>query len=353
MELASHSKRSVPIPHPESLFCKIESSIDENRIKYDIIYKQYNDFVGTVNVIFKKIWYFIKLTRPLFLFGGALLYLLGTCMAVVDGAQMSIQNYIIGQLLVTSIQLMTQYSNEYFDLEGDRLNPNRTWFSGGSGVLATGEIAPQTALYTSVFFFGLSIVLLCVAGIRVPIVFVLGLISLLAAWSYSGPPLSLSKTGWGELSASLVVAFLVPVTGYAMQSGGRIDIISLLATCLPLILIHFAMLIAFQIPDRFADRAAGKRTLCVRIGEQNAVLLHNLAILTAFCIMIAFSILHWPGARFAWLALPLAALQLWMVRTAIIRQVFKFQWLTMGAISLFAITSALWLAGFAWLVLPM
>ena len=62
---------------------------------------------------FKKVFSFIKLTRPLFLLGGALLYILGTCMAVVDGARFSLQNLILGQLLVTSIQLMTQYSNEY------------------------------------------------------------------------------------------------------------------------------------------------------------------------------------------------------------------------------------------------
>ena len=319
-------------------------------LNYDIIYARYV-FLGTDAVSLNKIRSFIKLTRPLFLLGGALLYLLGTFVAVFTGVIFNIQNYIIGQLLVTSIQLMTQYSNEYFDQEADQFNSARTWFSGGSGVFAAGELSPKTAytatLITSVF----SLVFLFAAGLQVPLVFALGLVSFLAAWSYSGPPLSLSKTGWGELSASLVVAFLVPVTGYVMQSGGKISPI-LLVICLPLIMIHFAMLVAFQIPDRFSDQASGKRTLCVRIGEVWAARVHNLAILLAFCLIIVLTVNHWPGSQFAWLALPLAVWQLWSIRHILRRQSPNFQLLTIGALGLFAVTSGLWLAGFAWLLRP-
>lgn len=301
---------------------------------------------------FKKIFNFIKLTRPLFLMGGFLLYLLGTCIAVVNGAHFNLQRWALGQLLVTSIQLMTHYSNEFFDLESDRLNDSRTWFSGGSGILASGALSPKTAYRATIVISIVSLVLLIIVGLQVPVVAVLGVVSFLAAWSYSGPPLYLAKSGWGELSASLVVAFLVPLTGYAMQSGGELSPI-LLITCLPLILIHFAMLIAFQIPDRFSDQASGKRTLCVRFGTIRAVYLHNLAILLAFCLIVVLTIIHWPGSQFAWLALPLALLQTWLIRRSVEHQRMNFQWLTIGALSLFAVTAGLWLAGFARLVLPM
>jgi 1,4-dihydroxy-2-naphthoate octaprenyltransferase len=300
----------------------------------------------------RKIWYFIKLTRPLFLVGGVLLYSLGALMALSQGARLNIFNWVTGQVLVTAIQLMTQYSNEYYDLEGDRLNASRTWFSGGSGVLSSGLISPRVALTIALALAGVSLLVLVVASLQVPLVAFFGLAGLLAAWSYSGPPLALARAGWGELSASLVVAFFVPLVGYSMQSGGRITP-SLLVVCLPLVLIHFAMLIAFQIPDRPSDEATGKRTLCVRLGEERAIRLHNLSILLAFGIILALTILRWPGTQFAWLTLPLAVWQSITIRRYITPSASTpaFGWLTFRALSLFAVTATLWLVGIAWMML--
>ncbi|HJW84932.1 MAG TPA: prenyltransferase, partial [Anaerolineae bacterium] len=86
-----------------------------------------------------SLWSFIQLTRPLFLLGGALMYGLGAAIAYSAGASIDWGRYALGQVIVTSIQAMTQYANEYYDLEVDRAaGSNRTWFSGGSGVLPAG-----------------------------------------------------------------------------------------------------------------------------------------------------------------------------------------------------------------------
>jgi 1,4-dihydroxy-2-naphthoate polyprenyltransferase len=309
----------------------------------------------------KNVWYFIKLTRPLFLAGGVLLYLLGAFMAVSAGASFSLSNLLLGQALITTIQLMTHYSNEYYDLEGDRLNAARTWFSGGSGVLSSGLLDPRLALYAALGLVGVALGLLAAAALRVPVVLAFGLAGLLAAWSYSGPPFYLSRSGWGELSASLVVAFFVPLVGYTMQSGGQVSG-ALLVTCLPLVLIHFAMLIAFQIPDMPADQASGKRTLAVRLGLERVVWVHNLSIALGFVILLGLALMRWPGTQLAWLTLPLAAWQLGAIRrcarpvnasvpvtgsTAGSDARPSYGWLTFRALSLFAVTAALWLAGIA------
>ena len=50
----------------------------------------------------------------------------------------------LGQLLVTSIQLMTHYANEYYDYDVDAaVGPARTPFSGGSGVLVGGQVISE------------------------------------------------------------------------------------------------------------------------------------------------------------------------------------------------------------------
>ena len=79
--------------------------------------------------------------------GGFLLYALGAAAAVQMGITINWAVYLLGQVVVTSIQLMGQYLNEYYDIEVDRLMANnRTWFSGGSGVLSAGGISPSAVL---------------------------------------------------------------------------------------------------------------------------------------------------------------------------------------------------------------
>src|SRR4051794_657407 len=91
-----------------------------------------------------KLLAFVKLSRPHFLGGGFLLYALGALIARYQGYRLDFAEYWIGQAFVTSLQLMVHYLNEYWDVETDKLNQNRTPFSGGSGLLADGTIARDT-----------------------------------------------------------------------------------------------------------------------------------------------------------------------------------------------------------------
>lgn len=294
--------------------------------------------------LFAFIRQFLLLTRPLFLMGGFLLYTLGALFAAVDGSPLRFDRWLIGQCLVTCIQLMTHYANEYYDQEGDRLNLNRTWFSGGSGVLSAGSIGPKVALRAAQGMAFAGVAFLLVAGVMVPGVILPGVLGLAGAWLYSGPPLSLSRTGWGELAASFVVAGLVPVVGFTMQSGGWIDG-ALLVTLLPIFLIHFVMLIIFQIPDRKADAIVGKRTLCVRLGIRKTVILHNVVLLTAFMAILILAALRWPGSQLGWLALPLAVWQVLSLRSVLDDRAVKFTWMTGRALAIFALTVLVWVTG--------
>ena len=94
---------------------------------------------------------FIKLTRPLFLVGVALLYALGAGIAKYLGVRIDWGFYILGQLWVTLLQLSTQYLNEYFNAPMDQNNPNRTFLTGGSGAvgpqLGTTGVARRKVVY--------------------------------------------------------------------------------------------------------------------------------------------------------------------------------------------------------------
>ena len=88
---------------------------------------------------------FVRLGRPMFLAGGFLLYALGAAMAFAAGAPLRPAALLWGQVAVSAIQLMTHYSNEYFDLAADRANQTPTRWAGGSRVLIEGRLPPLRA----------------------------------------------------------------------------------------------------------------------------------------------------------------------------------------------------------------
>ena len=210
---------------------------------------------------------FVRLSRPHFLVGGFLMFTIGA--ATAPGA--GIGRYLTAQLMVTSAQVTAHYVNEYADVAVDRMVGNRTFFSGGSGVLADRLLSPRVGLNAGRVTSLVAISAAVAVATHSPQAAALGLAALAISWLYSLPPVRLLGTGWGELATSLVVALLVPFIG-SLSQGGQ-PTASLLWAVGILVPIHMMMMLAFEIPDLVTDSAAGKRVLAVRIGHHRAVAL--------------------------------------------------------------------------------
>lgn len=290
----------------------------------------------------RKLLAFVVLSRPLFLAGAAILYLLGVFFARSQGAPIDLGRVLLGQAVITSIQLMTHYSNEYYDLETDRLTGgDRTFCSGGSGVLPAGRLSPNVAYRAMIVCAILSLVFIGIAATQVPWVAPLSLIGLIGAWFYSAPPVRLVGSGWGELTSAIIVTVLTPLTGYIMQTG-RLNL-NLLAISLPLGLLYLSMITAFEIPDYAADAATHKRTFTVRWGRSAAGVLQVTAMTTAYLFI---ALLAQTTSRFVWFLVPLV---IWQVVNVLWR--IKYHWThlgryTFGGLALFALTAGAWLVGF-------
>jgi 1,4-dihydroxy-2-naphthoate octaprenyltransferase len=279
-----------------------------------------------------------------------LLYALGAAAAVQMGITLNWAVYLLGQVVVTSIQLMAQYLNEYYDMEVDRLAAdNRTWFSGGSGILAAGEIPPAAVLAAAHICAVVALLTGILASIlsvwMIPII----IFSLLGSWFYSSPPLSLMSSGWGELTTSVIVALLVPLAGYCMQGSfppGELWLVGV-----PLVLVHTAMLISFEFPDRAADLSVGKKTLTVRLGLQGAAWV--VTALIGFSILFLFVqglFLKYPGQRMGW-TVPLAIWQMVLIHRVIHSPTrTNYYLLTTGGVALFVLMALLALLGFVFAV---
>lgn len=297
----------------------------------------------------REIRLFVRLTRPLFLLGGVLLYILGVSIASYIGPRIDLRLALIGQIVVTLVQLMTQYLNEYFDAEADRANNNRTFLTGGSGVLGPDGLPRKVALYAAIFCLGLAATTCTAAlisGIFNLLAWLVLAIAFLGAFFYNTPPIRLVSSGYGEFIAAVVVAGLVPTFGYAVQKPELSQLVPMTVT--PLIALMFAMLIAFELPDYASDLKYEKKTIAVRIGWSRAMRLHDLSIVFAFLTLLAGYYLGLPTkvAVGSIIALPLGVAQIWQMHR--IRSGYPVRWNTfiLGALGLFALTAYLELVGY-------
>lgn len=268
-----------------------------------------------VNKFWINLFAIIRLGRLHFLSSGVLLNCLGTTIAIYSGASFNLSLFLLGQVVITSTQLMTHYANEYYDLEADRANQTPTNWSGGSRVLVEGSLPPTVALHIAVFFAAVAVLGNFILAVTVsPPILTITLTALALSWFYSAPPLQLHSRGLGELSATLTVAALTPITAYFLQSK-TIGPLILLAI-IPLCLLQFAMLISIEFPDEEGDRAVGKRTLTVRFGSRRAAYLYSGLLIMTFVSLPLIVVTGFPHevALLLLLPMPLAVMLLWKVR---------------------------------------
>ena len=292
----------------------------------------------------KSLLAFVQLTRPLFLLGVAIVYALGAGIARYVGVEIDWNAYLLGQAWVTLLQLSTQYFNEYYNAPADQVNPNRTWLTGGSGMLGPGRLPRRVALMAALvcLAFLASITVLIISKVNPPsgAYLIMGL-AFLGSFFYSNPPLSLESSGYGELITSVMVGFMVPAYAFILQYG---DMHRLVAMCaFPLVAAHMAMLLAFDLPDYRSDLKFEKLTLMIRLGWQNGMLLHNALILVVYLLLLVAHALGFPNfaTMAGFLSLPVGLFQIWQMRSIANGGRVNWNALTIGGVAFFAALSYL------------
>ena len=290
-----------------------------------------------------------QLSRPLFLLGGALLYALGVGIARYLGTPIDWSLYLMGQAYVTTMQLSAQYLNEYFDAQADQDNPRRTPFSGGSGAVGEGKLSQETvmwaALTTLTILASLTVLLISVVSLT-PLLVGIVVLAFVGSFFYSTPPIRLVSSGYGELTTSILVANLVPMFAFALQTGELHRL--LVMSTFPLTALHLAMMIVFEFPDYLNDLKYEKLTLLARVGWERGMVLHNLLVLTAFLLLGLAAVFGLPLAIVlpALIPLPIGLLQIWQMRR--IAGGGKPNWTTMAFTALVLMGSVTYLLAFTY-----
>jgi 1,4-dihydroxy-2-naphthoate octaprenyltransferase len=186
-----------------------------------------------------------------------------------------------------AMQIAVNFANDYSDgVKGtdlDRIGPDR--------LVATGKATPTAVKRAAYLSFGVAalfgIALILVSGLwwLAPI----GLVAIVAAWTYTGSSKPYGYSGWGEIS---VFVFFGPVAvlGTEVTQAHAISWIGVLGS-IGVGLYAVALLMVNNIRDLETDALAGKRTLAVKIGDLRARRLFAATVMLpiAIAVIIAFS----------------------------------------------------------------
>ena len=248
-----------------------------------------------------------RLARPFTLTAAAVPVVFGTALAVRDGGFRAgpFLAMLVASLL---IQAATNMFNEYYD---DKRGLDTAESVGIAGSIVGGKIPARSVLLAALGLYAVAFVLglyLVVAGGAA--ILVLGLISALAGYLYTGGPRPISSTPASEATVFVFMGVLIVVIAYAVQAGGFPPGVILAA--LPLGCPVAAILLANNIRDLEEDRRGGRRTLPIVLGRAGGIAVYR-GLLAGMYILLALLVLSGlaPATSLIALAsLPLAV-RLW------------------------------------------
>jgi 1,4-dihydroxy-2-naphthoate polyprenyltransferase len=211
---------------------------------------------------------------------------------------------VAAMVVALALQVGTNYANDYSDgvrgtdSAGRRVGPVRLV---GSGLAAPGTV--KRAALGAFAVAGLAgLALVVAAGWELLVV---GALSLVAGWFYTGGPRPYGYLGFGEL---FVFTFfgVVATSGSAYVQEEQLSGLALAAS-IPVGLLATALLVTNNLRDIPGDTASGKRTLAVRLGDGNTRSLYVTLVVAAAVVVPLIAVLgDRPAALAALAATPLA-----------------------------------------------
>jgi 1,4-dihydroxy-2-naphthoate octaprenyltransferase len=209
------------------------------------------------------------------------------------------------------LQIGVNFANDYSDgirgTDDKRVGPLR--------LTGSKSVKPESVKTAAMFFF----ILAAASGFEIVVttgqwwLIAVGLLSIVAAWFYTGGKNPYGYAGFGEI-AVFVFFGLVATIGTAYIQIGFVDLNSVLGGIAAGSLAA-AVLMVNNIRDLETDRMSSKKTLAVRMGAKWAKRLFIFMIWFPFVVLLYFSLLY-PISFLAYAALFLVAPATLIVLTA-------------------------------------
>lgn len=208
---------------------------------------------------------------------------------------------VLALLVALFLQIAVNYANDY----SDGIRGTDAFRVGPARLTGSGAAQPKTVLRVALAFFGLA----AIAGLILVILsqqwwlLAVGVVAIAAAWFYTGGKKPYGYFGLGELFV-FVFFGLVATLGTTLVQAGTVNVESWIGG-IGIGLIACAVLMVNNLRDLTPDKAAGKRTLAVLMGNRASRIVFCVLLLLPY-VGVAFFSLFYPLAFFTFFTLLLA-----------------------------------------------
>jgi len=223
--------------------------------------------------------------------------LVGTAIATFEqGANYQIAACAL--LVSLALQVGVNFANDYSDgirgTDNVRVGPVRLV---GQELAAPWQVKQAAYLsFAIAAIAGFGMALLSGLWLLIPV----GISAIIAAWFYTGGKRPYGYAGLGEVFV-FVYFGLVAVIGTSASQTGKISTLSIIGG-ISCGLLSTAILLANNVRDIPNDITAGKRTLAVRIGDQNTRKLYQITVLVGIWLSAATALMS-SGPKLSWIAI--------------------------------------------------
>jgi 1,4-dihydroxy-2-naphthoate octaprenyltransferase len=196
------------------------------------------------------------------------------------------------------LQIGVNYANDYSDgvkgTDENRVGPTRLVASG----LASAKAVKNAAFIS---FAIASIAGLWLSLLTSPLLILIGILAIAAAWGYTGGKNPYGYSGLGEVSVFTFFGLVATMGTYYVQTESVTALSFIVA--IPMGALSCAILAVNNIRDRAQDELVGKKTLAVRLGDRKARHLYVSLLVLAHVAAVATLI---PTAMLTLLVAPMS-----------------------------------------------
>ena len=217
--------------------------------------------------------------------------------------QIKVINALLALIVSLSLQIAVNYANDFSDgvrgTDTNRIGPTRLVASN----LATASSVKNASFIS--FFVAIIAGTLLAFNTSIWLIAV-GLISILAAWGYTGGKKPYGYLGFGELAVFIFFGVVATVGSYYVQVE-QISSSALLLS-IPMGSLSCAILVINNLRDLNQDKLVSKRTMAVKLGDANTRIFYLLLLVLAqVSAAAAASINNYALLTLLWLPLTYSA----------------------------------------------
>jgi 1,4-dihydroxy-2-naphthoate octaprenyltransferase len=217
--------------------------------------------------------------------------------------QVKVINALLALIVSLSLQIAVNYANDFSDgvrgTDTNRVGPTR--------LVASNLATASSVKYASFISFSVAIIAGTLLAFNTSVwLIAVGLISILAAWGYTGGKKPYGYLGFGELAVFIFFGIVATVGSYYVQVE-QISSSALLLS-IPMGSLSCAILVINNLRDLNQDKLVSKRTMAVKLGDANTRIFYLLLLVLAqVSAAAAASINNYALLTLLWLPLTYSA----------------------------------------------